>query len=310
MADFMTMARAGALALILGAAAGCGGGDDAVETPASDPAHAGEDEDAPGEAGGDDDDDENGEADAPAPVLGSLDWALNRPERSTEAWRRDEAMQPREMIAFFRITPEARVLHAWPDAYYAELIAPYVTVGGGSYLAAVPTPEAAPRCADGDHAHCRIETTALTAASPAPAPDGSVDVALAVRTVHAWMALDMAEKAFADIFAALAPGGYLAVVEARAAPGGTQDPGAPTGYVQESYVRMLAEEAGFVFVEDSALGENPADDADHPFGVWTLAPWRLTAPLGAPADPEFDRAPYDLIGEPDRMVLLFQRPVE
>lgn len=309
MADLMTMARIAALALILGAAAGCGGGDDAAEAPASE---AAPEHDADGAAaeGADAAAGEDDEAEAPAPVLGSLDWALNRPERSTEAWRRDEAMQPREMIAFFRITPSSRVLHVWPDAYYAELVAPYVTVGGGSYLAAAPTPEAAPRCGEGDHAHCRIETTALTQTSPALAPEGSVDVALAVRAVHAWMALDMAEKAFTDIYSALAPGGYLAVVEARAAPGGTQDPGAPAGYVQESYVRMLAEEAGFVFVEDSTLGENPADDTDHPFGVWTLSPWRLTAPLGEPADPEFDRAPYELIGEPDRMVLLFQRPAE
>ena len=83
---------------------------------------------------------------------------------------------------------------------------------------------------------------------------------------------------------------------------------AANGYVQEAFVRQLAAEAGFVFVEASEINANPEDTKDHPFGVDTLAPTRLTAPRGEPADPAFDRSKYDAIGESDRMTLKFRKP--
>ena len=70
----------------------------------------------------------------------------------------------------------------------------------------------------------------------------------------------------------------------------------------------LAQEAGFVLDKTSEINANPADDRDHPFGVWTLPPVRLSAPRGEPADPNFDRAPYDAIGESDRMTLRLVKP--
>ena len=73
-------------------------------------------------------------------------------------------------------------------------------------------------------------------------------------------------------------------------------------------MRQLAAEAGFVFVEASEINANPKDTKDHPFGVDTLAPTRLTAPRGQPADPTFDRTKYEAIGESDRMTLKFRKP--
>ena len=83
---------------------------------------------------------------------------------------------------------------------------------------------------------------------------------------------------------------------------------AANGYVQEAFVKQLAKEAGFAFDGASELNANPADTKDYPFGVWTLAPTRLTAPRGQPAVPGFDRAAYDAIGESDRMTLRFKKP--
>ena len=58
-----------------------------------------------------------------------------------------------------------------------------------------------------------------------------------------------------------------------------------------------------------ALGRTaPADHRDHPCGVWTLPPVRLTAPRGEPADPNFDRTSYDAVGESDRMTLRLVKP--
>lgn len=129
-----------------------------------------------------------------------------------------------------------------------------------------------------------------------------------MRYIHAWMAAGIAEKAFADAFTALRPGGILGIEQHRLQPDEDQDPAAANGYVQEAFVRQLAEEAGFVFVEASEINANPDDTKDHPFGVETLAPRRLTAPMGQPADPEFDRTKYDAIGESDRMTLKFRKP--
>ena len=40
----------------------------------------------------------------------------------------------------------------------------------------------------------------------------------------------------------------------------------------------------------------------------TLPPVRRSAEQGKPADPNFDRAKYDAIGESDRMTLRFRKP--
>ena len=71
---------------------------------------------------------------------------------------------------------------------------------------------------------------------------------------------------------------------------------------------QLAQEAGFRFEAASEINANPRDTKDYPFGVWTLAPTRLTAPRGEPADPDYDRSAFDAIGESDRMTLRFRKP--
>ena len=70
----------------------------------------------------------------------------------------------------------------------------------------------------------------------------------------------------------------------------------------------LAAEAGFIFVAASEINANERDTKDHPFGVDTLPPQRLTAPQGQPPNPLFDRAKYDAIGESDRMTLKLVKP--
>jgi predicted methyltransferase len=83
---------------------------------------------------------------------------------------------------------------------------------------------------------------------------------------------------------------------------------AASGYVDTVYVIKLAQEAGFTLAAQSELNANPKDTRDHPFGVWTLPPVRRSSPRGEPADPAFDHAPFDAIGESDRMTLKFVKP--
>ena len=91
-------------------------------------------------------------------------------------------------------------------------------------------------------------------------------------------------------------------------PGGVPDVLAASGYVDTAYAIKLAQEAGFVLAAQSELNANPADDRDHPFGVWTLPPVRRSSPRGQADDPTFDRRPFDAVGESDRMTLRFAKP--
>ncbi|MDQ1154686.1 class I SAM-dependent methyltransferase [Brevundimonas sp. SORGH_AS_0993] len=289
---------AGATGLALGGLAACGRKEDKTPTPAPAPAAA------------------NG------PPEGSLEWAVAGPWRSAQDRARDAARHPMETLRFFGLQPRMTVVEFWPGGgWYTEILAPYLARGGGTYVAALfpEGPTADPvqvtlntafktRFSSDKKLYGEPRFASFGAASGPVAPLGAAELCLFMRTLHGWMAAGIAEKAFADAFAALRPGGILGVEQHRLAPEQDQDPVAANGYVQEAFVRQLAAEAGFVFVAASEINANPADTKDHPFGVDTLPPTRLTAPKGQPADPAFDRAKYEAIGESDRMTLKFRKP--
>ncbi len=259
---------------------------------------------------------------APAgPPEGSLEWAIQGPWRAADR-PRDIYRHPMETLRFFGLQPRMTVVDFWPGSgWYTEILAPYLNKGGGTYYAAgfMTGPGADPAQAalvanfqerfGGDRKlYGEVKFTAFGATTGPVAPAGTADLALFMRTLHAWMAAGIAEKAFADAFAALRPGGVLGVEQHRLAPEDDQDPAAASGYVQEAFVRQLAAEAGFIFVASSDINANERDTKDHPFGVDTLPPLRLTAPRGEAPDPTFDRSKYDAIGESDRMTLKFRKP--
>ncbi|MFC5389958.1 class I SAM-dependent methyltransferase [Brevundimonas bullata] len=260
---------------------------------------------------------------APAgPPEGSLEWAVAGAWRSAADKGRDAWRHPVETLRFFGLQPKMTVVDFWPGSgWYVEILAPYLNKGGGTlYLAGfAEEPAAEPaqvainnalkaRILADKKLYGAVQFTAFGPTTGPVAPAGTADLVLFMRYIHAWMAAGIAEKAFSDAFAALRPGGVLGVEQHRLQPDEDQDPAAANGYVQEAFVKQLAAEAGFVFVEASEINANPADTKDHPFGADTLAPIRLTAPMGQPANPEFDRTKYDAIGESDRMTLKFRKP--
>ena len=256
------------------------------------------------------------------PPEGSLEWAIAGPWRSAGDRARDADRHPMETLRFFGLQPTMTVVDFWPGSgWYTEILAPYLAEGEGQYIAAGfqtgPLTDPAQsqlmaafeqRFTTDKRLYGEIVLSAFGPPSGPVAEAGTADMVLFMRYIHAWMAAGIAEKAFADAFAALKPGGVLGVEQHRLGPEQDQDPAAASGYVQEAFVKQLAAEAGFAFVAASEINANPDDDTDHPFGVETLAPLRLTAPRGEPADPEFDRTEYDAIGESDRMTLKFRKP--
>lgn len=249
----------------------------------------------------------------------TLQQAVEGDWRSEEDKARDIWRHPVETLTFFGLKPGMTVVELWPGAgWYTDILAPFLAASNGKLYAAnlEPTDPVAIEVVEAYRSRLRakprlygdVEITAFGPTSGPIAPAGTADLVLTARNVHNWMAAGIVDKAFADAFAALKPGGVFGVVEHRANPGSVQDPAAADGYVEQAYVIRLAREAGFLMDEASEINANPRDTKDHPFGVWTLPPVRRTSPRGEPEDPSFDRTPYDAIGESDRMTLRFVKP--
>ncbi|MEZ5996892.1 MAG: hypothetical protein R3C25_14190 [Hyphomonadaceae bacterium] len=256
---------------------------------------------------------------ADAPPEGSLAWALAGPWRIDP--ERDAARHPLQTLLFWGLQGDMTVLEIFPGiGWYTAVLAPYLAANGGHLIAASFDPRTGSvaqrevvaaweaRFAHDPALYGEITRTAVTIEGAPLAGANSVDLAILSNNLHTLMAEGVAERVFAGVLAALKPGGAFGVEQHRAASTGLQDPLAGAGYVQEAYVRALAQEAGFEFVAASDVNANARDTRDHPFGVWTLPPTLRTSPLGQPDDPSFDTAPYEAIGESDRMTLKFRKP--
>jgi predicted methyltransferase len=255
--------------------------------------------------------------DAEAPPAGTLAWALSG------EWRlhpeRDEHRHPLQTLLFWGIEGDMTVLEILPGlGWYTSILAPFLSANGGRLIAAGFDPRSASlaqretlaawesRFSHNRELYGEIRESVVGGAEPM-APFNSVDLVILSNNVHTLMAQGIAERVFADVLVALKPGGAFGIEQHRAASTGLQDPLAGSGYVQEEYVKALAQEAGFEFVAASDVNANPRDTRDHPFGVWTLPPTLRTSPLGRPDDPDFDTSPYQAIGESDRMTLKFRK---
>ncbi len=247
--------------------------------------------------------------------------------RSEAEKARDSARHPIETLEFFGIQPGDTVIEIWPGGgWYSNILAPYLATGDGTLIAAsfdvsaVPEDrrEAMQKRVD-DYAAVyaadpetfgTVEISAFSSSSGPLAAPGSADAVLTFRNVHNWMGGDYTAKAFEDAYAALKPGGTLGVVEHRLPSSAEQHPQAQSGYVHEDFVKAMATAAGFEFVAASEINANPADTADHPFGVWTLPPVSATEDREGNSVADFDPAKYAAIGESDRMTLKFIKPAE
>jgi predicted methyltransferase len=237
------------------------------------------------------------------PVLASA-------QRAPESKARDAARHPGESLQFWGLKPGQTVVEISPGGgYWSEILAPYAKQTGGTYIAAFGRPDQKLPVKFEDKAvYGDIKYTVFSKDSGALVPAGSADLVLTARNIHNWLwTPGMAEKAMTDFYAALKPGGILAVEEHRADPR-PQNGDARDGYVATSTVIALAQKAGFKLEAQSEINANAKDTKDHPHGVWTLPPVRRSAQQGQPADPNFNRAKYDAIGESDRMTLRFRKP--
>ncbi|WP_425410935.1 class I SAM-dependent methyltransferase [Hyphococcus sp.] len=257
---------------------------------------------------------------APADNGARLDAVLAGDHRTSEERARDEWRHPKETLLFFGLEPEMTVVEIAPGGgWYTQVIAPYLKTGGGKlYATGFPPDGASERALAANKTFTQtyveqpeiygdVELTYFGEGHHV-APEGAADMVLTFRNVHNWQSRGQAADAFAEFYRALKPGGVLGVVEHRADGAEIADDGS-TGYVYTDDVIELATNAGFDLDMASEINANPADTKDHPFGVWTLPPVKRSSAIRGQDDPDFNRAPYDAIGESDRMTLKFRKPI-
>ena len=236
---------------------------------------------------------------------GSFEWALAGPWRDpNKEVARDPVRHPAEELQFMGLEPGMTVIEIYPGGgYFTAILGPVLKHDGGKLIVVGDAEKVSSKYKEKflDHpeTYGRLTYTSLTKNSGPIAPAGSADLVVTFRNVHNWMENGFVDKAFADLYMALKPGGLLGIEEHRGKPEGTQDPKAANGYVQESYVEAQAEKAGFKFLRSSELLANPKDTKDYLLGVWALPPTLRSAP--------FD-SKYLAIGEADNMLLLFRKP--
>ncbi len=111
-------------------------------------------------------------------------------------------------------------------------------------------------------------------------------------------------KALKEAHASLKPGGIVGVVQHQAAEDQPDEwANGSNGYLKKSFIKAQMAAAGFEFVGETNINENPKDQAAEGDFVWRLPP----SLNGAGDDPE-KKAAMEAIGESNRMTLKFRKP--
>lgn len=235
----------------------------------------------------------------------AIEAAISGTHRSAESRARDEFRHPLDTLMFFGLEPGMTVVEMSPGGgWYTEILAPVLQHDGRLVAAAPPS--------DTEYG---IRFDAFLATNPelyggiqrvtfnppdvtSLGPDNSADMVVTFRSTHGWINRGFAPAVYQAMFNVLKPGGVLGVEQHR----GPEGISAESGYVPQATVVALAEAAGFVLEAESEINGNPADDHDHPEGVWSLPPTLRNVT-------DENRAEYEAIGESDRMTLRFRKPL-
>jgi len=216
------------------------------------------------------------------PELNRLQQLIDSPLRSEGLRARNQYRNPLPTLDFFDVQSDLTVVEIWPGGqggWYRSILEPYLS-DSGNYI---------PVRADSDES----PFVGLVA-------DNSADRVLVFRA-HGFMIYDFPVEDYYDsIYAMLKPGGIFGIVDHRGDESVPQDPEGESGYVNQSHVIMLAQNAGFELLAEAEINANPRDTKDHDDGVYSLPPTLRGSTLN-----RGKRARMLEIGESDRMTLKF-----
>ena len=268
----------------------------------------------------------DGPDEAPAPTLEAVLAA--QPEEARERYAH---RHPQETIEFIGIEPGMTVVEGLPGggwytkilvnylgsdgrligANYAMDMWPLFPFGTEEFVAEMETwidrfKTDATGWGGGDGA----EVDAFYFGSMPESLHGTADVVFFPRVLHNLANFQNAgegpylDTALADAFNALKPGGVFGVVQHEARDSMSDEfADGSHGYLKKSFVIEQAEKAGFEFVAESAVNENPRDLPGEEDIVWRLPPSYAVA-----GDDAEKRAAASAIGESNRMTLKFRKP--
>ncbi len=239
-----------------------------------------------------------------------LDSVIQGTHREAKNVARDVYRHPKETLMFFDLQTDMKVLEILPGrGWYTEILAPLMKDSGEltvasfgdthptKYLRNIHNDFMKKINADTD-TYGKVEVVVFNKTGYlAEIPDNSIDMVVTFRNTHNWIRYGGIEEIYAALNRVLKPGGILGVVQHRADRGSDVKTAAENGYVPESYLINLVEDAGFELVKKSDININLADSKDYPEGVWSLPPTYR--------EKDKDKAKYTAIGESDRMTLKF-----
>ncbi len=252
--------------------------------------------------------------------------------QSEEVRRRYRHRHPQETIEFFGIEPGMVVVEGLPGGgWYTKLLLPYLggegrLIGANYEMSMWPlfnfgTPEFVdemsrwttewPAMAEDWRGEDGAEIEAFMFSEMPAEFAGTADVVFLPRVMHNLARFENAgagefmTRALADAYDVLKPGGVLGVVQHEARPEMSDEfADGSHGYLKKAWLIEQIEAAGFEFVAESPINENPADVPNEDDVVWRLPP----SLRGSLNDPEL-RERYEDIGESNRMTLRFVKPM-
>jgi predicted methyltransferase len=249
-------------------------------------------------------------ADAKSAIETAVSDKTFRTEKDME---RDQFRNPVDTLMFFGIKPNMTVAEVGPGGgWYTKILAPLLA-DEGKYIALNGAPSPGERFERGmqwresfiNHESGMFGKRAvarfLNESVPFAAPN-SVDAVLVIRGMHGRIARGGAKELLEEAFTVLKPGGVLGIVQHREVETKDTDPTTKMrGYVKQSFITKLVEDAGFVLEASSEINANPKDTAGWERGVWELQ-------AGTPIAEK--NANNQEIGESDRMTLKFVKPAK
>lgn len=246
--------------------------------------------------------------------------------RSEDDRSRDGARHPQETITFFEVASDMKVLEVLPGrGWYTRVLAPYLS-GDGELHGVMYAHEMLPMFgffSDERIAAMKQQMAEWPAfldanggagvsgvgASFGRAPaswDQNFDRIIMIRALHNLNRFEAdagtRTSALKQIHRWLKTDGTVGVVQHRAPENAeTEWAQGQNGYLKQSEVIAMFEEAGFTLVGESAVNANPLDRPRVGDFVWRLPP----SLRGHDDDASKDRA--TAIGESDRMTLIFRK---
>ncbi|MEM7099874.1 MAG: methyltransferase [Pseudomonadota bacterium] len=234
---------------------------------------------------------------------------------------------PAQTLEFFGIEPGMTVVEALPGGgWYSKLLLPYLGSEGKliganyapelwpnfsfatpEYLETVKTwttdwPAEAQEWRDESSA----DVTAFVFSQLPESMHGTADAVVLVRALHNMARFEggFLEQSIQDSYNVLKPGGVVGIVQHEARPEMPDEwANGARGYLKKSMVIEKMTAAGFEYVGDSDVNENPKDQPGAEDIVWRLPPSLATS-----RENEALKAELVAVGESNRMTLKFRKP--